>query len=163
MTEVVNPATGELVDQLDKVPAETLAELYVAVRDHQQRLENTRRALKAELQNRLEIKGVARMLVGDYEVGESHGSRSTWDGEQLEAVARDLLDAGVITSRDVAGLVRHETAVNGHVANSLSRRLVGAHKAAVEDCRTRELERRAFDVVASQPLIPEGGTQDGLR
>jgi hypothetical protein len=152
VTEVINPATGELMDRLDQAPTETLAEVYGAVRAQQVRLEDMRRALKGELQNRLEVRGVARMTVGAYEVGESHGWRSKWDGQQLEAVVRDLLDAGVITTRDVADLIRHEAVVNGHAANSLSRRLVGAHKAAVEDCRTREPERRAFDVVRSLPL-----------
>jgi hypothetical protein len=155
MSEVVNLATGELVEQLDRVPAETLAAVYAAIRTQQVRLEDMRRALKAELQNRLQVRGVARMTVGDYEVGESHGWRSKWDGQQLEAVVRDLIDAGAVSARDVAGLIRHESVVNGHAANSLSRRLVGAHKAAVEDCRTREDERRAFDVVPSLPLTTQ--------
>lgn len=159
MNEVINPATGELVAQLDQAPAETLAKVYAAIREQQVRLEDMRRALKAELQNRLEIRGVARMTVGDYEVGESHGWRSKWDGAQLEAVVRDLIDAGAVSARDVAGLIRHEAVVNGHAANSLSRRLLGANKAAVEDCRTRESERRAFDVVPSQPLITQS-TED---
>jgi hypothetical protein len=89
VTEVINPATGELMDRLDQAPTETLAEVYGAVRAQQVRLEDMRRALKGELQNRLEVRGVARMTVGAYEVGESHGWRSKWDGQQLEAVVRE--------------------------------------------------------------------------
>lgn len=152
---VVHPRTGEVFDQLDKLPAEVLADAYVAIRERQQALEDMRRAVKAELQARLDMRGVARMTVGDFEVGESHGTRSKWDGVELERVVRDLIDAGAIDARDVTGLLRHEVVVNGHAANSLSRRMVGQNKAAVEDCRTREDERRAFDVVPSLPLIAE--------
>jgi len=151
---VINPSTGELVD-LHQAPVEYVAEVYLQVREQQTRLEDMRRQLKAELQDRLEIRGVAKMVAGDYEIGESHGTRSVWDGQQLEAVVRDLLDQGVVELRDVVGLIRHDTVVNGNVANSLSRRLIGAPKQAAEDCRTREPERRAFDVVRSLPLIAQ--------
>jgi hypothetical protein len=152
---VVHPASGEVLENLDTLPAEVLADAYTAIRQEQQRLEDMRRAVKAELQTRLATRGVARMVAGDYEIGETTGWRSVWDGEELERVVGDLLEAGAITLRDVGGLIRHEAKVNGNVANALSRRLVGQNKALVEDCRTREPERRAFDVVPSLPLIAD--------
>jgi hypothetical protein len=122
-----------------------------------------RRELKAALQDRLDMRGVARMTTGEYEVGETRGWRSVWDGEQLEHVVRDLLAAGAVTPRDVQGLLHHETKVNGHQANALSRRLVGANKSAVEDCRAREQERRSFDVVASLPLVEAGAAPQQIN
>lgn len=154
-TLVVHPATGEVLDELASQPPEVLADAYLAVKDELARLEAIRRALRAELQQRLTIRGVARMTVGDYEVGQSHGRRSVWDGDELEHVVRDLLDAGAITHRDIDGLIKHETKVDGRRANSLSSRLVGPHKAAVENCRTWEKDVRGFDVVASLPLVAD--------
>jgi hypothetical protein len=153
MTDVVDPGTGEVLERLETAPTEVLAAFYASIRERQAQLEDMRRAVKAELQNRLAVREVAVMTAGDYEIGERHGRKSVWDGEALEAVVRDLIDAGAIQARDVTGLIRHDVSVNGHLANSLSRRLVGANKRAVEECRTWETERRAFDVVVSQPLL----------
>lgn len=158
-TLVMHPDTGELIDRLEAEPPELLADLYVAIREHQARLEAMRKLVKGELQNRLDMRGVAKMVVGDYEIGESHGTRSRWDGEALETVVRELIDNGAISYADVRDLIRHDTVVNGNVANALSRRLAGANKRAVEDCRTREPDRRAFDVVRSLPLVAGEGEQ----
>jgi hypothetical protein len=156
MTElVIHPKTGEVLDALASTPPELLADAYAAVRAEQARLELMRRALKAELEARLAIRGVAVMVVGEYEVGVKRGKRSSWDGLELERVVRELIDAGAITARDVTGLLTHGVAVDGNAANSLSRRLIGRHKAAVEACRTREPVTRGFDVVRSLPLTAE--------
>jgi hypothetical protein len=152
---IVRPDTGELLDELAAAPPEVLAEFYSAIRDEEARLKAMRESLRSELQARLAVRGVAVMTAGDYEIGVKHGRRSRWDGQELERVVRDLLDAGAVTARDVEGLLSHDVSVNGNVANSLSRRLVGAHKAAVENCRASEPTTRGFDVVRSLPLISE--------
>jgi hypothetical protein len=154
-TAVVRPDTGELLVELASAPPEVLADFYAAIRDEERRLKAMREMLRAELEQRLATRGVAVLTVGDYEIGVKRGKRSSWDGQTLEDVVRGLIDAGAVTYRDVAGLISHDVKVNGNVANSLSRRLVGEHKAAVEACRSLEPTTHGFDVVRSLPLVPE--------
>lgn len=152
---IVHPRTGEVLDALQAQPAERLADAYAAIVAEQKRLKDAAAALKGELQNRLAVRGVAVMTVGDWEVGEQRGESSRWDGQELEQVVRELLDAGAVELRDVEGLIKHETKVDGNAANRLSRRLVGTNKAAVEACRTKERVTRGFGVVPSLPLVAD--------
>jgi len=159
---VVHPSTGEYLGDahaLEQAPPELLADAFAAIERRMSELREMRKLLDHELARRLDIKDRKRWTWGDYEVSLEGGRRREWDGDQLEQVVRDLVDAGVIGAGEVTDLIRHETNVSGTAGNKLRARLSGASLRAVDDCWTWQDGRRRLEVVRSLPLIPEGGLE----
>jgi len=150
---VVHPATGEVVGALSSAPPETLADVWLALKERERELKDMRELVTRELAARLHTRGRAVWTVGEYEIRNVAGKRSAWDGDELERVLRQLIDEGVVTASEVGGLVEHQIKVDGRGMNRLVSRLVGNARRAVEACRTWEKGRASFDVVRSVDLL----------
>jgi hypothetical protein len=155
---VIHPSTGVVLGDapgLEAQPAEILAECFAVVDEQMARLRAMRGLLDHELARRLDEKDRKVWPVGDFEVSLKGGNSREWDGDELEAVIRDLIDGGVVNAAELTGLIRHETKVNGTVGNRLRSRLSGEALRAVDACWTWQKGRRKLEVVRSIPLIPD--------
>jgi hypothetical protein len=159
--ELVHPATGELLDSLDQQPAEILAEWTLQADELQARLKTFREDLDVELRRRLELIDRAAHVYGDYEVSLKRSPReAVWDGDELEAELRRLVDDGTLRARELTGVITHETVVHRSEANKILGQLSGPAKAAIERCRIwRNKGRAKIEVVRSVSLIPDSGAE----
>lgn len=154
---VVNPDTGELLEDLAAVPPETLAAALVSIRDQRADLRRMETALVGALRERVKTRtgGLNKIVVfGDWEVQDRDKWRREWDADALEDVVRDLCDQGVIEARDYTELIRHKTEVNGTVAKRLEERLKGAALEAIKRCRQWTSSPGTLEVVPSVQLTP---------
>ena len=92
------------------------------------------RAIDNELRHRMGDRTI--WPVGTYEVGIEGANESVWDGDELEAVLRDLVETGEVRAGDVTEVIRHETTVSRRDAGRLAKQLTGRARDAVEACRT---------------------------
>jgi hypothetical protein len=142
------PETGQSVELV------TLADALALIKQRKTELEHARRLLDDELRRRVTEHGGAPgrvWITGEYELKLVHGRE--WDADELEGVLRALVDDGVLTPREVLGVIRHEPKVNGTNAARLLDRLDGDAHAAVRACHTWRV--KGLQVERSQPLIPE--------
>jgi hypothetical protein len=131
---VVHPGTGELLDSLDAQPPEVLADALYVLRQRHSDLRKAERALEDELRRRVGNRDRTVFLFGSYEVTAKPEFRRQWDGDELEAVLRELLDRGTLQAAELTEVIRHETVVSGSEAMRLLSRLTGESKQAVQDC-----------------------------
>jgi hypothetical protein len=125
-----DPRTGEVIS-LDDADDETIAETVAAIDTTLATLRDMRALGSTELRNR-----IARRVLqpGPWEVTVESGRTREWDPEALEAVMRELLDAGTFQPSEVTELFRREVKVNGGLAARLLGRLEGAAERAMTAC-----------------------------
>lgn len=156
----VHLGTGEIMDDLSRYDADTLAEALDLLRARKGELEQMRKVVEAELSQRLKDKALPRgrvWVTGDF--GLRFKNRSEWDGEELEGVLRDLLDDGQLSSRDVLDLIEHQPPkVKGANVDRLLKRLVDPAHAAIERCR--RWTPAGLAVERQQPLLPDAEGED---
>ena len=151
---VAHPVTGELIEQLDAQPGAVLADALFQLRERRLAMRQMESALEAELRRRVAIRDRAVFVFGDYEVSAKSSARREWDGDELEGVLRDLLDAGTLHAGELTEVIHHETSVSGKEAAKLLGRLTGDALKAVERCfRWRQGPARV-EVERSVELIP---------
>ena len=156
MVAVIHPLTGEVLDHLDQQPPETLAETLAAIRDRQAQYKTAGETLAAELHRRLILRGRNQTIFGGWEVAFEQGNESVWDGDELEAALRNLIDGGVLDARECVGVITHDPVVHRTEANRLIGRLTGAARHSVERCRTWRAKGRGRIVVARSVALPPG-------
>jgi hypothetical protein len=154
---IVNPATGELLDGLEFQPPERLAELSYNIRDLQAKLKDFDALIDDELRRRLDARGRRQMVFGEWDVELQQGrNEAVWDADDLEAALRALVDDGTLNAGECTGLITHETVVHRTELNRLLGHLSGQARAAVEACRTwRRKGAGRVRVEKQVPLIPE--------
>jgi hypothetical protein len=131
---VVDPRTGEVLDDLPDVPTDQMAATALELADRAQQLGQMRDVVEGELRARLEAQGRRLAVVGDYELAVRAGRSRVWDPDDLEATLGDLVDQGVLQAGEIAGLVSREPKVDGRQAQQLLGRLTGAAKDALAAC-----------------------------
>ena len=154
--EVVHPLTGEVLEHLDQQPPETLAETLAAIHDRQAQYKTASTLLEEELRRRLLLRGRNQVIFGAWEVAFEQGNESVWDGDELEAALRNLIDAGTLDARECVGVITHDPVVHRTEANRLIGRLTGAARHSVERCRTWRAKGRGRIVVARSVALPPG-------
>lgn len=145
---VVHPLTGEVLEHLDQQPPEVLAEALAAIHARQSQYKTTAEALSDELTRRLRIRGRNAGTFGPWEVAFEQGNESVWDGDELEAALRNLIDDGVLDARECVGVITHDPVVHRTEANRLIGRLSGGARASIERCRSWRVKGRGRIVVA---------------
>lgn len=148
----VHPGTGELLEQLDQQPPETLAEALAAVNATRADLDKWQRALEGELRRRLKALDRTFTVFGDWEVRAPVGRSRSWDAAELEGVLTGLAQEGVIKAAEAAGVIVREPKVAGKAALALRSRLTGDARAAVDDTWTWIERPDKLEVVRSVEL-----------
>jgi hypothetical protein len=151
----VNPATGEVLEQLDQQPPELLAEALAAVDARLAEADRWRTALAGELRRRLKLRKTKFTAFGEWEVEASVKRARKWDADQLEVVLRALEADGVIRAGDWTGLITREPTVSGRAALELRGRLDGDALAAVDEAWAWTEKAGPLTVTRSVQLIPE--------
>jgi hypothetical protein len=151
---VIHPGTGEVLEQLDEQPAETLADALVVLRERAAQFKAADQAIDAELRRRLRIRGRKHAIFGDVEAEVQTGRESEWDGKQLDATLADLVAEGVVQASEVADVVEHPAVVARSKAKSLLGRLTGDARARVEEACTWKDKPARLKVVRSAQLTP---------
>jgi hypothetical protein len=158
---VVNLATGEVLEHLDHVPPETLAEALEALRDRQTQFKQWQSDLESELRRRLRLLDRKLSVFGEYEVAMTTPQKSEWDVEILEAGIASLVDQGVLKSGEVTEVVDRTPTVRAGEATKLINRLSGEPKRALEAARTWKEQPGKLTVVRSVQL-PAAAERDSL-
>jgi hypothetical protein len=153
-TPVANLATGEVLD-LGSAPPETLALALDTLRARQQLYKQWGSALEDELRRRLALRDRRSTVFGEWEVeAERARSEAVWDGDEVEAQLRALIDDGVISARECTGVVTHETVVHRAEINRLLGRLSDTARQSIEQFRSWQSSGRGkLRVTKSVPLI----------
>lgn len=155
---VMHPATGEVFDVglLSEEPPEILADLLLALREHQGKIRQAEKLVNDALSQYMAIRKRRKWVVGEYEIEQGTRNSRVWDGDELDATLVRLVDEGVVTPQEVADVVEHVTKVHGREALSLMSRLRGDAAAAIEDCFTWERKPTgSLSVTRSIELVPE--------
>lgn len=156
---VVHPLTGEVLEHLDQQPPEILAEALAVIHGRQTQYKTASEALAAELMRRLQIRGRNLCTFGAWEVAFEQGNESMWDGDELEAALRVLIDDGVLDARECVGVITHDPVVHRTEANKLIGRLSGGARASIERCRSWRPKGRGRIVVARSVELPTTDSQ----
>ena len=130
---VVHPATAEVLDTTN-AGGDQLAQWHDQLAAIKRAADVALKDVDAELRQRMGDRKL--WAAGEYEVSVTGANKSEWDGEELEAVLRDLVAHSVVQAGDVTDVIRHETSVSAREADRLSKQLTGAAHTAVEACRT---------------------------
>lgn len=149
---VVNLATGEVLEHLDRVPPETLAEAVEALRERQTQFKQWQSDLEGELRRRLRALDRKLAVFGDYEVQMTTPKKSEWDLELLEAGINSLVQQGVLKNGEVTEVIDRTPTVRAGEATKLINRLSGEPKRTLELARTWKDERGKLTVVRSVEL-----------
>lgn len=161
--QVIHPLTGELLEHLDQQPPETLAEALAVIHARQTQYKAAATALDDELQRRLMIRGRREAVFGDWEVALEQGNESVWDGDELEAALRALIDQGVLDARECVGVITHDPVVHRTEANRLIGRLSGGARHSIERCRSWRPKGRGRIAVARSVELPTPETPQVLE
>ena len=156
---VIHPLTGEVLERLDQQPPEILAEALAVIHGRQAQYKTAASALEDELRRRLELRGRHQCVFGRYEVSFEQGNESVWDGDELEAALRNLIDQGVLDARECVGVITHDPVVHRTEANRLIGRLSGGARHSIERCRSWRAKGRGRIVVAKSVELPEPSLQ----
>ena len=152
---VGDPVTGEALT-LDAA-SDRLAEVALALKEREAQLKKWRWHIEDELIERLRAEDRKRATVGDWEIEiESSGYGRVWDADDLEAAARELLDAGVVGGAEVAGLLTPQPdKVDGKRALRLLDRVPAEARRALERCfEWQRKGRPRLSVTRSVQLLP---------
>lgn len=149
----VDLRTGEILEQLDQQPAETLAAALDALRSRQAELKTWQTALEHELRRRLRLRQTKRAVFGDWEVDASVSQSRVWDGAELEGVLQQLVDDGVLRAGDTADVITREPQVIGKAALRLRGRVTGDALAAIDGTWTWKERPGAVTVARSVNLL----------
>lgn len=132
---VFHPATGEVIENLDQVPPERLADAYAAILDRQAQLKAGAAAVDAELRRRLTMRDRTTTTFGEWEVTLEQRRRADWDADQLEQTLQALVDRGTLTAGELTEVITRPAVVSRSEAGKLAARLVGQPRIDVESCR----------------------------
>jgi hypothetical protein len=146
---VVHPQTGELVVDLHTLPAATLADVQLALKQREGELRDMRREVDSELRRRFDDDLAERgidvtapqalghvLIADDFEVRVTGGRERVWDPDELETTLRELIDAGALDARDCIDVIEHRSVVRGSEAKRLLDRADSDIKAALRRCHT---------------------------
>ena len=148
---VAHPATGEVLD-VHGATGDQLAEWHQQMRMLKAAADETLKDIDAELRQRMDDRTL--WAAGAWEVSIESANRSVWDWEELEAVLRDLVEAGAVQAGHVTEVIHHETTGSAREADRLSKQLTGTAHDAVEACRAWERQRGRIVVKRSVQLPP---------
>lgn len=149
---VVNLVTGEVLEQLQHVPAETLAEALEELRERQAQFGQWQRDLEGELRRRLRVLDRKLAVFGEFEVAMTTPKKSEWDLDILEAGIESLVDQGVLKKGEVTEVVDRTPTVRAGEATKLINRLSGDPKRTLEAARTWKDQPGKLTVVRSVQL-----------
>lgn len=131
---VIVPATPPQRVDLDATDDE-LAPLVLELAQRERALNELRHRVEGELMARMRsAEHRTRRLPSGHTLQLRTGRRRVWDPDDLETVARDLVDRGVINASVWSGLIRHETKVDGTLAVRLLSQLDGSARSQLDDC-----------------------------
>jgi hypothetical protein len=155
---VVHPGTGEVFDEttIEHEPPENLAELVLALREHQSQVRKWEALVVHELERRLAQRPRSKWLVGDFEIEQGSRNSRAWDGDELARVLDELVDEGVATAQELVGIVERKTVVHGREALRLQQQLRGDAHERVAECWHWERKAAGLTVTRSLPLVAEG-------
>jgi hypothetical protein len=155
---VVHPLTGELFTEqlLHQEPPESLADLLLALREHQSQVRKAEALVSAELERRLALRDRRKWLVGEFEVEQGSRNSRVWDGDMLAAVLDELVAEGVATASELVGIVERKTLVHGREALRLQEQLRGDAHERITECWHWERKRSGLTVTRSLPLVADG-------
>jgi hypothetical protein len=149
---VVHPATGEVLDIPDS-GGDQLAQWHHQLVTLKRAADQALREVDGELRRRMGERTL--WVAGAYEVAVEGANESVWDGDELETVLRELVEAGTVQAGAVTEVIRHETTVSRSEAGRLAKQLTGRARDAVEACRT--WKRRPGRIVVKRSVaLPEG-------
>jgi hypothetical protein len=152
--EAVHPGTGEVLDNLDRQPPETLAEALDLCRAREAEAKKWAGAIEAELKRRLKTLDRRFFVFGDWEVEAPVTGQYEWDAPELEAVLSDLIAQGIVRAGEVTDVVTRTPVASRSAAAALLRRLSGDAAEAVKATRTRTEKPGRLTVTRSVELIP---------
>jgi len=150
---IVHPRTGEVLERLDRLAPETLADALAAVQERQQQLKLAAGALDDELRRRLQVRDSNFAQFGDYEVKLTPRNRAVWDADELEQALREIADAGVMDAGQMTGIIHTETKVSASAANKLLSRLTEKWRRRVKQAQTWQHDRGTLTVTRSVSLL----------
>jgi hypothetical protein len=151
---VVHPGTGEVLDQLDQQPPETLAEALDVIYARQEELKRWEAAIAGELRARLRLRQTKHAQFGEWEVEAAITRSAEWDVAGLETVLEELVHEGVVRAGDVADVVTHPAVVSKSRAGRLASGLTGSAHDRVAALRTwKEQPARKLTVARSVDLL----------
>lgn len=137
----VNPRTGETID-LPNARHENLVEALLVLQAHERRAKEWRTAVEDELVRRHGERRSAQ-VVGGFEVDIDRGYTRVWDAEELELVLVDLVAAGLVASKDMAGVITREPKTDGRKMQTLLNRVDGDALVELRRCFKWEQRGRA--------------------
>ena len=151
---VGDPVTGEVLP-LDAA-SDRLAEVALALKEREQTIKEWRQLVEGELHRRLREQDRRRATVGQWEIEiEASGRGRVWDADDLEAVARELLEQGVVQASEIGGLITRPPKVDGKLAAGLLTRLTGSSRDALARCFRWETKGRPrLSITKSVQLLP---------
>lgn len=117
---VVDPRDGAVLD-LAVQPQEALVDVLLELRRREAQMKDWRIAVEDELVRRHGDREEPES-VGDYQVDVDRAWRREWDPEELELVATDLVDRGLLSLFDISGLIGNVRKVDGRKALDLFNR-----------------------------------------
>lgn len=149
---VVNVATGEVWEQLDKVAPEELAQALEELHERQAQFKHWQSEIEAELRRRLRAVDRKLAVFGPYEVAMTTPRKSEWDAELLEIEIASLVAQGVLKAAEVTEVIDRTPTVRAGEAAKLVNRLSGDPKRALESARTWKDQTGKLTVVRSVQL-----------
>ena len=152
---VYHPDTGEQL-ALGQAGTDTLAELQLALKARESTLKAWREQVEAELLDRLEQAKRRKATVGDYEIAVETTNRREWDADELEQTCAELIEAGVLDTGELGGLIEPQPPkVDGKLAASLLTRVTPKARTALERCfEWKRSGRPRLSVTKSVQLLP---------
>lgn len=153
---VVDPRDGTLLGDLHDESTDLLAHVAVELNARVQQLKAMRERVDAELTQRVHHAGRKIVLVDNLELRVESGRGRVWDGEELEAALRELVDGGVMQAGELTGILDRTPRVDGKQAARLLGLLHGQPLATVEACfRWEQKGRPRLVITPSVQLIPQ--------
>ena len=148
----VRPSTGEVID-VNNAATDQLAAARLELEAREKAFKQMRAIVDGELRRRMNAAERRMVVAGDYEVRVVDSRTRDWDGDDLEAVLRLLLEQGRLGPQEVLGIISHPAAVNGTKARELLLRTSGNVRAQLEACFDWKTGRERIEVIESRPLI----------
>jgi hypothetical protein len=151
---VVNPRTGELLQQLSRQPADTLADTLDAIRERQAELKAMIGALEDELRRRLDMRGRSTAVFGEWEVQRDSTREAVWDVAEAEGVLKQLVDDGVLRAGELTGVIARDPVVRRTEMNRVLVKLATPERVLLEACRKWRVKGERVKVRHVEPEPP---------
>jgi hypothetical protein len=148
---VVNPRTGQLLEQLSKQPADLLADTLDAIRERQAELKAMVGALEDELRRRLDMRGRSTALFGEWEVQRDTTREAIWDVAEAEGVLQQLVDGGVLRAGELTGVILRDPVVKRTEMNRVLGQLATPERSLLEACRKWRVKGESVKVRHVEP------------